>query len=112
MGTAEKVYKLISRLPETSVAVDDYRTVGAVTRFVIDDRQEVLIDHDGEVVETGRSGDPDITVRLSSTDVIALVAGDLSLTRMVTSGRLVAEGPIFQSIGVVRAIGRLSDEGE
>ncbi|GAA1236952.1 hypothetical protein GCM10009676_21590 [Prauserella halophila] len=112
MGTAEKVYELLSGISRKSESAVIYRAVGATARIVIDNSQEVLLDRQGVVTQSAHHGDTDLTIHLSSPDVTALVAGDLSITRMVTSGCLVAKGPIFQSIGVIRAISQLQHEEE
>ncbi|MFF4418889.1 SCP2 sterol-binding domain-containing protein [Streptosporangium sp. NPDC001559] len=107
----EQIRRTIGRVSEESAAADAYIAVGVVTRFVIDNSLEVVLGRDGTVQTTEKST-PDLTIRLSSRDVTALVEGDLSVTRMITSGRVTAKGPIFQTIAVLRSLGSLKPEGK
>ncbi|QKW09781.1 SCP2 sterol-binding domain-containing protein [Streptomyces sp. NA04227] len=106
----DQVCRLISRLSDSPTAAEAYKAVGASTRFVIDSSREIVLNEDGSVRTTTDEAAPDLTVRISGEDAAAIIAGGLSVIRSITSGRVAAEGPIFQSIGVVRSLSQLSNE--
>ncbi|MGW8538427.1 SCP2 sterol-binding domain-containing protein [Rhodococcus qingshengii] len=77
---------------------EGFRALGIAVRLVIDDSAHVVS------LPPERSEAPDVTVALSSSDIVALADGDLGVVQALTQGRLAAQGPIFAAIGFAHVL--------
>lgn len=123
MSTFDIASDRILQLPQHADALEAYKSLAITAKVSLDgNAQAIGIAADGSTrlvtSEEGYSFDTSnspgavpsathIDIALDSADALALLDGELSVLRAITTSRITAEGPIFGAIGLVHVLTHL-----